>query len=176
MPEIVIGAIGLMFVTIELFIGIRSLRIDHDRRKKDATLSHVSDISDRWDELKFTLDKDFGWDEPLTNENIDEIEKDYEQRDNLRRLLRMVEHIALGANIDVFDKVIIYRMANDSLTTIYKRLSPYINHLREEYDSETVYVEFETMLDDFKTYKPLIELVEGNIGQVSAWSSKKVKK
>ena len=148
--SLVLGLVTAVLIIGQLFVTIRTLKADHERRKKQATIEHVREIRPHWDKHRRWLDDNFGPD-GVTETALDKLDENKEVRENVRTLLAMLEHLAVGVNTGVFDKDLLYRMSGTYMVRIYHQLRPYIKRVQK--DNQYAYVEYEEMATLFEESK-----------------------
>ncbi len=88
MLSLIIGILSAVLIIGQLFFTIRTLKADHERRKKQATIEHVREIRPHWDRHRRWLDENFGPD-GLTESSLNKLDEDKEVRENVRTLLSL---------------------------------------------------------------------------------------
>jgi hypothetical protein len=136
----------------QVWLALRTLVADHERRKKQATLEFVQQIRPVWLEAKHALEEKWGKD-PLTSCELDEIDNDFQLLKLVRSLLGLLEHLSVGMNAGVFDKELLYRMSGSQLISIYQWLHTYI--ARAQKNIPTAYIEFQELVQHFEDKKRL---------------------
>ncbi|MCG7552799.1 DUF4760 domain-containing protein [Pseudoalteromonas sp. Of11M-6] len=126
---------------------VKTMIADHDRRKKHATVEYLKSVRPIWSSLRRELNDHFGTG-PLTESNLLEIDKDKELQRLIRELLGGMEHLAVGANCDVFDRDLIYRMSASSFIRICKRMDLYIERAQQK--NPYSYIEFRELVHEFE--------------------------
>ncbi len=152
--------IGLAFVVVQLSIGIRSMKADHERQKKQATIEYLHNIRPVYNQLWNNIQERFG-DDIISEKMVVALENEHEIRREIKELLSILEHASVGMNTGVFDKDLWYRMSANFLIRLYNRLRAYIKHA-QTYNSYA-YVEFEGIVKDFEIRKATHPDGRGNI-------------
>jgi hypothetical protein len=155
-----LGIIGGVFVVIQIYIGVRAYKAEHERQKKQATIEYVKAIRPLYREAKLKVDKKFG-DKTLSEADVEELEKDFDTKESLKDLLSILEHAAVGMNAGVFDKDLWYRMSGSFLIRIYRRFYAYIKKAQQRQPS--AYNEFLEIVIDFENRKKQKVDPSGNI-------------
>lgn len=140
----------LVIIVLQLRLGLKTLKADHERRKKQATIEYINSIRQLWSENVKLLDEKYSVN-TLSEENLQEIESNPEIRDIIKDLLGKLEHMSVGMNTDVFDKDLLYRMSASYLIRIYRRLLPYISFVQK--GNPFAYIEFQEIILDFENRK-----------------------
>ena len=147
--EILSLVLGLTAASIAIWriqVAVATLKADHERRRKQATIDFMIQLRPVWQESHRLLDERFG-SGPLAEQALDEIKSNRDARDIISQLLGNLEHMAVGANTGVFDRDLLFRTSAYFLTNIYHRLRPYIK--RVQAGLPTAYVEFEQLAMEF---------------------------
>ena len=148
--SLVVAFITATVISGQLLITIRTLKADHERRKKQATIEHVREIRPHWEKYRRWLDDQYGPD-GLTETNLHKLNEDKEVRENVRALISSLEHLAVGVNTGVFDKDVLYRMSGTYMIRIYHQLRPFIKNVQRQ--NKYAYVEYEDMVMAFEDSK-----------------------
>ena len=155
------SGLALIGITYSIYLQIKMLNSDHDRRKKQATMEHIRTIRPIYVKLLRESEKVFGQD-VLSKENVAIILADYEKRENLKDFLSTLEHLAVGVNTGIFDISIVYRMMGAYLIRMFNRFRPYIKEVQKSVNS-TAYIEFENMAKELEKMRKNILPEIGNI-------------
>jgi len=120
--------------------------LDHARRKKQSTIEYVNTIRKLYRELNEGLAQKYG------DQIIDIHTVDKDSITDIRELLSIVEHLAVGVNTHVYDAKIVNRMSGHYFIKMRERLDPYIRHARiqHEDDQTFLFVDFERMCRKLK--------------------------
>jgi len=140
---------------------IRSFKADHERRKKQATIEFVNKIRESYRTINNELIKKFGKG-PIGTKELDALYNDYELWHKLKNMLSLFEHLAVGINTGVFDLDILDRMAGGYFINIYNRYAYYISERRKALNNNTIYSEFEGLVNKLRQKRDLLEK-SGNI-------------
>jgi len=160
MPDLFIVFIqtATLFVLVgQLFLLHRTLKADHERKRKQATIEFVGAS---WRENRTQIESKLGTNR-LNENQLKEIREDVETEGILKNFLNAVEHLAVGLNSGVYDKEILYRMNGTLMVIMYDRYEPYITLIRKDYSS--AYIEFENIVTEFKNRKRISVTNSGNI-------------
>lgn len=125
---------------------IKTMLADHDRRRKQATVDYMRSVRPIWSEGRRALNDNFG-NKAMTEEDIAKIDNDKDLQRLVREVLSWLEHLAVGANTEVFDKDLIYRMSASYLIRIYKRVALYVETTQKR--NPYAYIEFQELMHDF---------------------------
>ncbi|HXU38238.1 MAG TPA: DUF4760 domain-containing protein [Blastocatellia bacterium] len=143
--KICIAGVVAIIALIQLGIGVHSFKADHKRRKKQATIEYMSKIRDVYTTIDYELLKKYG--KVLVETQIKEIFANHEERTKLMKLLGMFEHLAVGANTDVFDIDVLNRMSGAYMIRLFNQYSGYIKQQRKVLKNDSIYKEFEDLVD-----------------------------
>ncbi|NEQ97940.1 MAG: DUF4760 domain-containing protein [Cyanothece sp. SIO2G6] len=145
--EIILGVLqflALVAVFIQVYVAFNAVKADHERKRKQSTIEYIGKI---WSESRYELESRYGTD-PLTKEDIKDIENNKELTASVIRLLGQLEHIAVGVNSGVYDKDILYRMSSASISKIYARLYLFVEERRK--NNPRAYIELEELVSEFR--------------------------
>lgn len=145
-----VNAVGLLILVLQLHLTRRTLIADHRRRRLQATFEHIQEVRPLYDQHRRWVEKEFGRD-TLNQSDLARIEADPEARETIRSLLALLEHIAIGARVGVFDQDLWYRMSGTYIIRVFSRLEPYVAFARK--DSPYAYVEIEAIVTSFREKK-----------------------
>ena len=145
---IIISILTLLGLLIQIHLSWREMRADHERRKKQATLEYVNSIRAIYRSIAGKLDQQFGRDNVINIDDIDE-----EVKCDIQELLSVIEHLAVGGNTGVYDLQILERMSGAYFVRIHDKLSPYIRHRQTITRSTRTFCEFEAMVEDIKNIR-----------------------
>ena len=137
---------------------------DHDRRKKQSTIEYIATIRPIWKKSRRALNNKFGTDK-LSENDIDIIINEKKLLRMVRDMLGWLEHMALGANTDIYDKDVVYRMSGSNLIRIHNRLSLYIQMAQR--DNPHAYIEFSELIRYFEEKRRTRPSTDGNIVQTA---------
>lgn len=155
-----IATVSVFVLIAQVGLALKSLKADHERRKKQSTFEFVEQIRPAWIEAKHALEKRWG-DNPLTSSDLEEIDKDFELLKKVRNLLGLLEHLSVAMNTGVFDKDLLFRMSGSQLIGINKRFHSYIDKIQQT--SPTAYIEFQELVNGFEERKRVRPESRGNI-------------
>lgn len=144
--SLIIGVAMAALVILQIRIAISTIRADHERRRKQATIDYMLQVRPIWQESQRLLDERFGTG-TLSENALDEIQTNRDARDVISRLLGNLEHLAVGVNTGVFDRELLFRTSAYFLITIHQRLLPHIKKIQIKLP--TAYIEFEQLAVEF---------------------------
>lgn len=113
----------------------RGFFADHERRKKQSTIEYVNSIRGVYNPILIKIKKKYGKDHII---NLSEMEQ--EDKDDIRQLLSIVEHLAVGVHVGVYDISVLGRMSRGYFLNMHKTLAPYIEEAQR--NRPTNYCEF----------------------------------
>ncbi len=157
---LLIGTITAVILLVQAGLALKSLKADHERRKKQATFEFVQKIRPAWIEARHIIEEKSG-DKPLSSKELLEIDGNFQLLKLVRTLLGQLEHLSVGMNSRVFDKDLLYRMSGTELVTIYRRLDAYIK--KAQNINPKAYIEYEDLVKVFEDRKRTKPDVSGNI-------------
>ncbi|CAO3413668.1 hypothetical protein [Azospirillum argentinense] len=163
----VVGAVvnfGLLVVVWrQLLLNSEQVRImresyiaDHERRKKQSTIEYVNSIREKYRPIVGRLEEKFGINHVINLSEIDENE-----RRNIRELLSIIEHMAVGVETEVYDIDIVDRMSGSYFLRMRRILDPYISVSQSR--SPNNYVEFDRMCDRIRAKRK----IPNNVGKLT---------
>ena len=145
--------IGLVFIFLQVRIGVKSFRHDHDRRRKKATFDmyavHRERIRDLDNEIRdvFSIYQDKL---TLSKADLDFLysEDGKETRRLIRELLSLLERLSVGARHDIYDMAIFDELSGTVFMKLYNRYEPYIQKARQT--SPTYFTAFEWLVHQIR--------------------------
>lgn len=143
---VTIMGVGVIIALIQIQIGIRTLKADHERRKKQSTIEYLNNLRTSYRNWNNELIKKFGAD-PVGTETANKIIEDVESWTILKDMLGLFEHLAVGINTSVFDIDILNKMAGQYLIDVYDRWKVYINERRKDPKRQNVYRDYEILVN-----------------------------
>jgi hypothetical protein len=144
--DAVLSTVSLVFVLIGVIISIWTLKADHERRKKQATLEFYQQISELTEPLRNQIKKLF--DNDVLNVSDERYENNEELRTSVRYYLRLMERFSVGVNVGIYDIRVFMRIAGPSTVEYYNQIRPVILEARKEYGNKMLYIEFEHMIEN----------------------------
>jgi hypothetical protein len=141
--NVVLSAVSLVFVVIGVIVAIWTLRADHERRKKQATLEFYQQISELTEPLRNELKKVFGND--VLNISDDRYKNSETLQSSIRYYLRIMERFSVGVNSGVYDINIFMRCCGKSTISYYRKLEPII-HSKRQGGKDYIYSDFEQLV------------------------------
>jgi hypothetical protein len=147
---VLISVSGVIILIAQLFMLIKNLKADHERRKKQSTIEYMNKIRDIYRPIDTKLTQKHG-SKALNPEDIDEADMA-----DMREFLSVLEHLSVGVNSYVYDILLVNRMSGTFLLDTLDKVKPYIKYSRKERSSKTLYEEFENMCKDIKSLRDCI--------------------
>jgi hypothetical protein len=142
---ILIAAITLLVYTATLLTISYQVRTDHDRRKKQATIEHLDKVRTIYRETKHYFDEKIVRD---GGTRINPVNLTAKEKQDLRNMLSVLEHLSVGVHARVFDFQLIRLMSKSILIDIYKISEDFINERRQE--SPTYFSEYQRLVHDLE--------------------------
>jgi len=154
----ILAAIGIFATIYNLQLFVRASRADHERRRKQATIEYAGQLLR---EARMKIDVRYRF-QALTSEDINKVMSNPEEEAELRNILGVFEHLAVGVHAGVYDRDILYRMSATYIISIFQRVKAYIDVAREKF-SPNAFTEFERLATEFKSRKENAISVKGDI-------------
>ncbi len=146
--SLVIALATLSALWVQLFLIYRTFKADHERREKQATVEYVNRVRALYRPISNKIVAKFGEGKVI---NVDEIKPD--DIGDIKEFLSLVEHLAAGVNIGIFDLVIIERMSGSYFLNMRDKFMPYVKYVRTKRGNPRLYSEFETMCRDLEALR-----------------------
>lgn len=147
---IIVGTVSIAILIVQVGVAARTLKLDHKRRKNEATINFMLQVRPLWHQGRRLIDQKWGKTE-LSESALTEIDENFEAHEIVRTLLGHLELLSVGVNSGVYDKNLLRRMSGAHLTRMYRRLKPYIKRMQKKQTS--AYVEFERLIHEFQIMK-----------------------
>lgn len=144
--------VGLLVVVIQLIFVIRGQVIDHDRRRKQATIEFVGGVQRLIQEPEDDLDVILGDELLIPSEAKKLFDAQGKEFAMLRAYLNKIEHVATGANANVFDQHLLYRLAGNFLTRRWQRYKNWIELVQAKHGKKR-YCEFQELVELFERWQ-----------------------
>ncbi len=151
-------ALAAVIVNIAMVAGlVWQTRLDHNRRRKQATIDHwTNDTRVRYLALRDLVEDRRPKGSPaVSDDELVELatgdDADADMQHAVRDYLNSIEWLAVGVNTDVFDKTIVQRLAARRLVDTWDGFDGYIHARRDELQQESLYEEFETLAGALRT-------------------------
>lgn len=163
------NAVLVLLVFVQIRETKKTLVADHDRTRKQATLTHFMALNERNLEHLRLLANELGRDEPMPIARVrelqrrDAVEKDL--RDAIRALLNDLEYIAVGTNLGILDVDVLDHLANTSIRDAADKYQHWIGEARK--GSPTLYGHLKTLAKDFEErHDRRMQDLPGDAGQI----------
>ena len=117
----IIQVVILLALSAQAFFIYKTLKADHERRKKQATFEYVNAVSERFRNAIDAFNSRHGDDRM-----VDIADYSDEDKRTVRAYLNEMERICTGINSGVFDYDILKRMMAGNLMRNHNRFSQYI--------------------------------------------------
>lgn len=131
----------LIGIYIQAILIWRTYRLDHDRRKNQSTIDHITSIREHYRKSRQKI-IDYVENGGDLHENISPDIK-YE----MKEFLSIIEHFSVGVNSDVFSVSMLERMSGNYFLTTFDKFKPYIDFSRSQENGTFFYTEFENMIN-----------------------------
>jgi Domain of unknown function (DUF4760) len=143
--------IALAGIAVQQYERLKRLKADHERQKKQST---IEDFGDAYLLCRYEIEAKYGL-EPITAEASSKIDNDLEKCAAINKLLGTLEHVAVGVNVGVYDRDVVFRMSAGSMIRIRHQLHHYIEHRRRVLSQPKLFNEYEKLTRDFEAiYQP----------------------
>lgn len=142
-----IGFFGLLGVFFQLKTTKEAIKLDHARRKNQATLEYIRNSHIIWQNARISLEEEFGT-TPLTPKQAAHIRSCPAFESQAKNLLDNLEHMAVGLSTGIYDHDLVFRTSGQYLIKMYSRFEEYIKIRREE--NPHTFIEIQTIVSDFE--------------------------
>lgn len=148
-----IATIGLLFVVaVQIRAAREEVRLDHTRRRAYATLDYYTKVIDEVHQDRILIMSKHGSqsielaDAKLYKKATTKTEGDLDldhvaMGAAITRYLNALERLAVGANLDVFDELILHRIARYRFVRAYKQFEHFINETQAKVGGKRIYSE-----------------------------------
>lgn len=143
-------------ILFQAWLAVKSLKADHERRKKQATFEFVNAVTDRYKNPINEFNNKYGVDRIIDISDYTE-----EDRFFVRSYLSEIERICAGINSGVFDYDILRKMMAGNLIKNHRRFGQYVENAQKK--RRTFYSEFEAVVARLKADESQPEYDEANI-------------
>ena len=148
--SLLIQGLGFSGIILSIWVARSIAKADHDRRRMQATIDYLHGLRPRWVVCLATLDGHFNNETQLSSEQAKEITESADLDRTAREMLFLIEHLAVGANADVYDSEIIYCACGFYLINVHVMMGSYITLMRKKWDNDTLYEEFSKLARKFE--------------------------
>ena len=133
----------LSVLVVQAFLINKTLKADHERRRKQATLEYINAVSERYKSALNEFNKRHGEDRFVDL-------SDYTEEDKflVKSYLNEIENICTGVNCEVLDYYILKRMTAGNLKRNHSRFSQYIEAVQR--NKPTTYTEYDAVVARLK--------------------------
>ena len=161
----IVVVIGVIIAVIQLWQNKRIAKADHERRKKEATIVFTHEIITKSSEFNNIIVRIFGDDTiNITDDRyINTKDGDLPILEIIKRHLNLLERISVGLNTGVYDIDVFARICGQRIIKSWNRLQNVIVQRRKENHQESLYIEFEEVVESLKKRKAKPRNVSGNI-------------
>ena len=148
----IVVVIGVVLGVIQLWQNKRIAKADHERRKKEATIVFTHEIITKSNELNAVIVRVF------QNDTINPTDERYlNGKDGglsiqriIIRYLNLMERISVGLNTSVYDIDIFARICGRRIEKSWDRLHNIVKERRLVNNQESLYSDFEQMVNTLK--------------------------
>jgi len=149
-----IGIVGVVLIVRQLTLARQESEREHQRRQNEMTLNAYNtvrgDLRETIRRVRHRLElKDMF--APFTEENLEQIVNDHVLRDDVARMLGLLNKFAVGIKYDVFNIELVNDLAGSLFIQTFRQFKPYIDWVRK--DSEIFYVDYQRLVEKLKKMK-----------------------
>jgi len=144
LAQLVVLVIECAAIIAGAAIALRSFRADHERRKKQATIEFTHNVLELRSSVWSQVTSVFGSD--VINPTDPRYKDDVKLQANVTQYLKLMERLAVGINVGVYDLYVFTRITGRATSNTYKRLFPVIEEKRKSAQAPTLYIEFERLV------------------------------
>ncbi|MDR1883039.1 MAG: DUF4760 domain-containing protein [Prevotella sp.] len=138
--------IGVIIALGQLWLARKSLKADHERRKKQSTIEFYHKIFESPMKLRGEIKDVFG------DDHINVTDARYKDNEGLKKsitsYLSLMERFATGINMEVYDLNAFTRIAGKANADTFKRLFPIVEERRKTLSNPNLYKEFERLTEN----------------------------
>jgi|GEM_PF-4247968 len=145
-------ALGTILALWKIFIAVKQQRLNYERNRKQATIEVVSTLRSEYRPLGRSINERFG-NKPLSNEDFESIEENYETKTEVRRYLGLFENLAVGVRTDTYDLHTLNMLTGRYIIKLYERFFHYIEHRRTHTDATSLYEHLEWLVNQLKAIR-----------------------
>jgi len=133
---------------ITAIIAIYSLKVDHKRRKKQATFDFYHNIYKEFRQSLENIETKFPNDQAI---NVESIEDNKHMFDDICGYLSCMERFSVGIDEDVYDFKVFIRTVGASLTIWwFDKFKEFIPYIRKKYNCPFAYKNLEILVSNLK--------------------------
>lgn len=136
---IIIFSSGVVIITCLLLFTLCSFSAEHERRRKQATIEHLSairgDVTNGLEQLQAILGRN-----KVKNDDMSDDDKKF-----VRVYLDTLEQLAVCVNMSLLDLELVTRYCRNHLLQAQEYSQSYIEHARFNFLQPTAYIEFEEL-------------------------------
>jgi hypothetical protein len=131
---------GMIIAVLQLSKSREIARAEYDWKRKNETIQFYHQVREANHEAGGMIRTRCG-DDRLTQELLEE---NAELKRAVSTYLSLMERLALGINVEVYDYDVYKSLFSDSTRTMYEKVTPYIDEKRRS-GSNALYVEYEKL-------------------------------
>jgi len=137
-----------------IFLALKSFLADHERRRKQATIEFTHKIMLLRQPLLRQIEHIFKKD--VINVSDSRYANDVDLQWSIRDFLSIMERMATGVNIGVYDLNVYTLITGTATINTYKMLSPVIDYARHSDNNPNLYIQYENLVGNIKLEKERI--------------------
>jgi hypothetical protein len=138
--SLVVAFFTFIVYTATLVVISNQIGLDHERRRKQATIEHIEKIRSNYRTNNAWIKKEHG-------DQITVAKLTPEQRTNILDMLSQLEHLSAGVLTGVFDLALLDRMSGAFLRRLFHRVEPLITEVRKERNQSNAFVDYADLVD-----------------------------
>jgi len=138
-----ISAIGVVLVIIQLWTISRTVKLDNERTKNQAT---VENAAKEFRKARLLIQKHYGIDK-LTEEEFRSLINNKEYMADVNEAFGIIEHISVALHANIYDKDLFFKMFGGTCVEIFNNYDLYIKYRREQHGPFT-YNQFEQLVNE----------------------------
>lgn len=156
-----IGIVGILLIIRQLNLSLQENEREHQRRQNEMTLNAYNtvrgDLRETIRRVRHKLNLNDMFDQ-FTEDNLEYIIKDKELREDVARMLGMINKFAVGIKYDVFNLHLLNDLSGTLFIQTFHQFKPYIDWVRK--DSDVFYMDYERLVEKLKQTQRAKDLEE----------------
>ncbi|MDR2513682.1 MAG: DUF4760 domain-containing protein [Christensenellaceae bacterium] len=141
--------VGAVIAAVGVWVAVRTMKADHERRKKQSTIEFYQEITSLTMPLREDINAIFGQNAAVNPADA-QLQKDVELQKAIARYLSTMERLAVGINAGVYDRDLYMRCAGRTTIDWFERLTWLIKSKRSEGNRPWLYTDFESLVDEMR--------------------------
>lgn len=168
----IIQSITLLLIGIGVILAFKQLHDQHEWYRREKALSYSSLFHPELQKITKELEKNFSLvsrspDDPVPKEEIKiKLEKNKELAIYLSRYLNYYENISLAHYFKLADEDVLFHLLSGSLITYRKKLTNYIDFMREHEDNQELWINLEKLSERWEHLKESRETEKSELGNI----------